>query len=84
MECNYYKGICNIYRVLDLKKVMAQKQVFLVEHCHRIKWAIINNKRAYFDDVKTTLDFRRPDEPVFPQLYLIDMLKNVYYATPVE
>ncbi len=24
-ECNYYKGLCNIYGVLDLKEVMAQK-----------------------------------------------------------
>jgi hypothetical protein len=84
LECNYYKGICNIYRVLDLKEVMTQKQVFLVEHCHGIKWAIINDGRAYFDDVKTTLDFGGQDKPVFPQSYLNDMLKNVCYATPVE
>jgi hypothetical protein len=39
---------------------------------------------AYFDDVKTTLDFHGPNKPVFLQSYLIDILKNVWYATPVE
>jgi hypothetical protein len=77
LECNYYKGLCNIYGDLDLKEVMAQKQVFTAEHCHRITWAIIDDIRTYFDNVKTTSDFRRPNEPVFPQSYLIDILKNV-------
>ncbi len=47
-------------------------------------WAIIDNGQAYFNNVKTTLDFRGPDELVFPQSYLIDILKNVRYAIPVE
>jgi hypothetical protein len=36
LECNYYKGLCNIYGVLNLKEMMAQKQAFTVEHCCRI------------------------------------------------
>ncbi len=63
-ECNYYKGLHIIYGVLDLKEVMAQKQAFTAEHCCRITWAIIDNGHAYFDNVKTTLDFHRHDEPV--------------------
>jgi hypothetical protein len=31
-----------------------------------------------------TLDFKGPDEPVFPQSFLIDILRNVHYAIPVE
>jgi hypothetical protein len=84
LECNYYKGLHNIYGVLNLKEMMAQKQAFTAEHCQRIMWAIIDDGHAYFNAVKTTLDFRRPDKPVFPQSYLIDTLKNVCYATPVE
>ncbi len=30
------------------------------------------------------MDFRGPNEPVFPQSYLIDILKNARYATQVE
>jgi hypothetical protein len=83
-ECDYYKGLHNIYGVLYPKEMMGQKQAFTAKHCHRITWAIIDNGHAYFDDVKTTLDFCRPDELVFPQSYLIDILKNARYATPVE
>jgi hypothetical protein len=31
-----------------------------------------------------TLDFKGPDKPVFPQSFLIDILRNVHYAIPVE
>jgi hypothetical protein len=34
--------------------------------------------------VKTTLDHRGPDKPVFPQSYLIIILCNNCYAIPVE
>ncbi len=83
-ECNYYKVLCNIYATLELMEVMAQKSSFTAEHCHRITWAIIDDGGAHFDNIKTTLDFRGPDEPVFPQSFLIDILRNVRYAIPVE
>ena len=63
---------------------MTQKLAFTAEHCRRITWAIIDDGRAHFDDVKTTLDFRGPNEPVYPQSFLINILRNVRYAIPVE
>ena len=83
-ECDYYKGLRNVYATLELKEVMAQKHSFTPEHCRRITWAILDDGRAHFDDVKTTFDFRGQDEPAWPQSYLIDILRNVRYAIPVE
>ena len=83
-ECDYYKGLRNVYATFELKEVMAQKQSFTAEHCRRITWAILDDGRAHFDDVKTMLDFWGPDEPVWPQSYIIDILRNVRYAIPVE
>jgi hypothetical protein len=83
-ECDYYKGLHNVYATLELKEVMAQKNSFMAEHCRRITWAIINDGQAHFDNEKTTLDFRGPDKPVFPQLFLIDILRNFRYAISVE
>ena len=83
-ECDYCKGLCNVYATLELKEVMAQKSSLTPEHCRRITWAILDDGRAHFDDVKTTLDFQGLDDPTFPQLYLIDILRNVQYAIPVE
>ncbi len=83
-ECGYYKGLRNVYAALELKEVMTQKLAFTAEHCRRITWAIIDDGRAHFDDVKTTLDFRGPNEPVYPQSFLINILCNVRYAIPVE
>ncbi len=83
-ECDYYKGLHNVYATLELKEVMAQKTSFMAEHCRRITWAILDDGRTHFEDVKTTLDFRGPDEPVFPQSFLTDILRNVHYAIPVK
>ena len=83
-ECDYYKGLRNVYATLELKEVMVQKQSFTAEHCRRIRWAILDDGRAHFNEVKTTLDFQGPDEPTWPQSYLIDILRNIGYVIPVE
>ena len=83
-ECDYYKGLRNVYATFEMKEVMAQKSSFTAEHCRRITWVIIDDGRAHFNDVKTTLDFQVPEEPAFPQSYLLDILRNVRYAIPVE
>jgi hypothetical protein len=82
-ECDYYKSLRQIYKTLELKEVYALKAKFTPEHCRRITWAILDDGRAFFDDVKTTIDFTGPDMS-FPQSYLIDILNNVRYAIPVE
>ena len=56
-DCDYYKGVPNVYATLELKEVMAQKSSFMPEHCRRITWAILDDGRVHFNDVKTTLDF---------------------------
>jgi hypothetical protein len=70
--------------MFEMKEVMAQKNSFTVEHCRIITWAIIDDGQAHFDDVKTTLDFQGPEEPAFQQSYLLDILRNIRYAIPVE
>ena len=76
-KCNYYKGLQNVYATLELKEVMAQKQSFTPDHCRRSTWAILDSGRAHFDNVKTTLDFRGPDDSAWLMSYLIDILRNV-------
>jgi hypothetical protein len=55
LECNYYKGLHNVYATLELKQVMAQKNSFTAKQCHIITWAILNDGQAHFDDVKQHL-----------------------------
>jgi hypothetical protein len=68
-ECDYYKGLRNVYGTLEMKEVIALKANFSAEHCHRITWAMIDD-RSYFDGVKTILDFDGPDSVVFQQSYV--------------
>jgi hypothetical protein len=48
-ECDYYKGLRNMYAMLGFKEVMAQKSSFRVEHCRSITWAILDDGCAHFD-----------------------------------
>jgi hypothetical protein len=50
---------------------MAIKAHFTAEHCRRITWAIIDDGRSYFDNVKTTLYFGNGASVVFPQSFIV-------------
>jgi hypothetical protein len=83
-NCDYYKGLRNVYATMDLRDVMAIKSHFTAEHCRRITWAIIDDGRSYFDNVKTTLDFNSGATIAFPQSFLVDIIRNVRYGILVE
>ena len=84
-NCDYYKSLQQIYKTLKLKEVyaLALKAKFTPKHYRSIIWAILDDGCAFFDNVKTTIDFAGPDMS-FPQLYLINILNNVWYAVPVK
>ncbi len=75
-NCDFYKGLRNIYATMDLWDVMAIKSHFTAEHCRRITWVIIDDCQSYFDNVKTTLDFSTGASIAFPQLFLVDIIQN--------
>jgi hypothetical protein len=81
---DYYKGLRNVYAMPELKEVMVQENRFMAKQRRRITWTILNDGQAHFDNIKTRLDFRGPDKPVWPQSYLIDILHNVRYAIAVD
>ena len=83
-NCDYYKNLQQIHKTLELKEVYALKASFTAENCRRITWAVLNDGRAFFDDIKTTTEFGHGQDMVFPQSYLIDILNNIRYAFPVE
>jgi hypothetical protein len=82
-NCNFYKSLHQIFKTLKLKEVYALKASFTPKNCRRITWAILDDGRAFFDNVKTTINFTSP-EMSFPQSYLMDILNKVRYAVPVE
>jgi hypothetical protein len=67
-----------------MKEVGLLKASFTPEHCCRVWWAILDDGWSYFGNVKTMLDLQEPDQIVFPQSYIIDILRNICYATLVE
>ena len=59
---------------MDLRYIMVIKSHFTTEHCRHITWAIIDDGRSYFDNVKTTLDFSTGASIAFPQSFLVDII----------
>jgi hypothetical protein len=83
-NCDYYKGLRNVYATMNLWDAMAIKSHFTAEHCRRITWAIIDDGRSHFDNVKTTLDFSTGASIGFPQSFLVDIIRIVRYGILVE
>jgi hypothetical protein len=83
-KCDYYKGLRQVYNTFEMKEVGLLKVSFTPKHCRRVTWAILNDSGSYFNNVKTTLNFQGPDQITFPQSYIIDILRNICYATLVE
>ena len=83
-NCDCYKNLWQIYKTLKLREVYALKASFTAKNCRRITWAILDDGRTFFDDVKTLINFTQGTDMVFPQSYLIDILNNIRYAVPVE
>ena len=83
-NCDCLKGLQNVDATMDLRDIMAIKSHFTMEHCRHITWAIIDDGRSYFDNVKTTLDFSTGASIAFPQLFLVDVIRNVRYGILVE
>jgi hypothetical protein len=84
LNCDYYKGLWQVYNTFEVKEVKLLKAGFTPKHCCWVTWANFDNCWAYFDNVKTTLNFQGPNQIVFPQSYIMDILRNIRYATPVE
>jgi hypothetical protein len=70
--------------MLELKEAITQKAQFTPENCRQITWAILDNGHAFFNKVKTTIDFQRPDQMAYLQSYLIDISRNIQYALPIN
>jgi hypothetical protein len=83
-KCDYYKGLRQAYNTFEMKEVGLLKASFTPKYCRWVTWAILNNGQSYFDDVKTTFNFQGPNQIIFPQSYIIDISRNICYATPVE
>jgi hypothetical protein len=66
-----WKSLRQVYNTFEMKEVGLLKARFTPEHCRRITWAILDNCRSYFDNVKTMLDFQEPDQIVFPNRLLL-------------
>ena len=60
-ECNYYEGMLEIVKTLDLQEVHVICDSFTADICRGITWAILTDGRSFFNTVIVEAQFRRTE-----------------------
>jgi hypothetical protein len=56
-QCNYYKELVKLHRILDRKECFTIRDAYTKEICAKITWVIINDGRSFFFQNPVALDF---------------------------
>ena len=56
-NCDYYKELLKIYRVLDRQECFSIREAYTKEVCARITWAILDDGRSFFGQIVVAADF---------------------------
>jgi hypothetical protein len=56
-NCDYYKELLKIYRILDRQECFAIRDAYTREVCARITWAILDDGRSFFGQTVVAADF---------------------------
>ena len=56
-NCDYYKELLKIYRVLDRQECFSIRKAYTKEVCARITWAILDDGRSFFGQIVVAADF---------------------------
>ncbi len=55
-KCDYYKGLFEVCKTLDLQEVHIFRESFTADVCRRITWAILSNGCLFFNTVLLLLE----------------------------
>jgi len=56
-NCDYYRELTKIYRVLDRQECFSIREAYTKEVCARITWAILDDGRSFFGQTVVAADF---------------------------
>jgi hypothetical protein len=83
-QCNYYKELMKIHRVLDCKECFTIRDAYTKEICARISWAIIDDGRSFFGRNPVSSDFTPGMAFQFSVSCLDSIMDAVRNALPVQ
>ena len=82
-KCDYYRGAWKLYRALTQANTKKKRRLFTAQLCREIVWAIIDNGRAFFNQVLTWNEVRGGGYVDWPMATLDNILLNIKRIQPI-
>jgi hypothetical protein len=83
-ECNYYKGLNEVCKTLDLQEVHIIRDSFTADVCPRITWAIWSDGPSFFNTVLVDAQFRRGEQFRWPTSLIHKISDDVRFAKMID
>jgi hypothetical protein len=83
-QCNYYKELVKLHRILDCKECSMIRDAYTKEICARITWAIIDDGKSFFGQNTVALDFAPGTTFQFAVPCLESITDAVHKALPIQ
>jgi hypothetical protein len=83
-KCDYYQKLLNIKKILDGPSIQAIYKTYSVTVCPHIVWAIICNRRFFFNKVKLSQDLVSGNWRDLPSLLLSLIMDKVMFAEVIH
>jgi hypothetical protein len=83
-ECDYYKGLYEVCKTLDLQEVHIIRDSFTVDICHQIMWAILSDGRSFFNTILVDAQFCRGEQFRWPTSLIHKILDDVQFAKMIN
>ncbi len=76
-KCDYYKGLFEVCKMLDLQEVRIIWESFTADVCRRITWAILSDGRSFFNTVLLETQFRQGEQFKWPTSLIYKITDDV-------
>jgi hypothetical protein len=83
-ECDYYKGLFEVCKTLDLQEVHIIRESFTADVCRRITWAILSDGRSFFNTVLLETQFRRREQFRWPTSLIYKITDDIRFAKTIN
>ncbi len=82
-KCDYYKEVLKVLRVLESANVYAMRELYSMEVCRRIIWAVLHEGCCFFDKKLLSTAFTSGMTVEYP-MYLLNILDKVHNAEMIQ
>ncbi len=83
-KCDYYKGLFEVCKTLDLQEVHIIRDLFTADVFHHITWAILSDGRSFFNTVLVDAQFHQGEQFWWPASLIYKIWDDVQFAKTID